>query len=127
MSGGDDVVVNPESVEQTAQGVSTALGQAAEPGPVPHAAGASPIDAAASAASGEVIGLVSAASGDLAPRGGEVVWCYCRMRWRACRLLKDRTRRIFKRLGIRRTHRCLCGRVLRTAPQARLRAARPAL
>ena len=126
MSGGDDVVVNPESVEQTAQGVSTALGQAAEPGPVPHAAGASPIDAAASAASGEVIGLVSAASGDLAPRGGEVVGLR-RMRWRACRLLKDRTRRIFKWLGIRRTHRCLCGRVLRTAPQARLRAARPAL
>ena len=40
MSGGDDVVVNPETVEQTAQGVSTTLGQAAEPGPVPYAAAA---------------------------------------------------------------------------------------
>jgi hypothetical protein len=73
MSGGDDVVVNPESVEQAAQAVSTALGQAAEPGPVPYAAGASPIDAAATAASGQVIALVSAGSGDLAPRGGEVM------------------------------------------------------
>jgi hypothetical protein len=73
MSGGDDVVVNPESVEQAAQAVSTALGQAAEPGPVPYAAGASPIDAAATAASGVVIALVSAGSGDLAPRGGEVM------------------------------------------------------
>ena len=73
MSGGDDVVVNPESVAQTAQAVATALGQAAEPGPVPYAAGASPIDAAAAAASGVVIALVSAGSGDLAPRGGEVM------------------------------------------------------
>ena len=73
MSGGDDVVVNPETVEQTAQGVATALGQAAEPGPVPYAAAGSPIDAAASAASGEVIALVAAGSGDLAPRAGEVM------------------------------------------------------
>ena len=73
MSGGDDVVVNPATVEHAAQAVSTALGQAAEPGPVPYAAGASPIDAAATAASGQVIALVSAGSGDLAPRGGEVM------------------------------------------------------
>jgi hypothetical protein len=73
VSGGEDVKIDPASVLQTAQGVSAALGQAAEPGPVPYATGVSPIDAAAAAASSEVIGLVSAASADLAPRGGEVM------------------------------------------------------
>jgi hypothetical protein len=74
MSGGDESTkIQPESVLQTAQGVATTLGQASAPGPVPFGTGASPIDGAASAASGTVIALVSAASADLAPRAGEVL------------------------------------------------------
>jgi hypothetical protein len=70
--GGEPVKINPGEVEQTAQGVAGALAQAAEPGPVPTATGASPIDGAALAAAGTVIAYVSAASADLAPRGAEV-------------------------------------------------------
>ena len=74
MSGGDEPVkIEPGEVQQTAQGVATALGQAAEPGPVPAATGASPIDLAAGAAATTVIGYVAAGSADLAPRGGEVL------------------------------------------------------
>ena len=74
MSGGDEPVkIEPGEVQQTAQGVATALGQAAEPGPVPGATGASPIDLAAGAAATTVIGYVAAGSADLAPRGGEVL------------------------------------------------------
>jgi hypothetical protein len=74
VSGGDESTkIQPESVLQTAQGVATTLEQASAPGPVPFGTGVSPIDGAATAASGTVIGLVSAASADLAPRAGEVV------------------------------------------------------
>jgi hypothetical protein len=73
MSGGDEPVkIEPGEVQQTAQGVATELGQAAEPGPVPAATGISPIDLAAGAAATAVIGYVAAGSADLAPRGGEV-------------------------------------------------------
>jgi len=73
MSGGSEPVkIDPGEVEQTAQGVAGALAQAAQPGPVPTATGASPIDGAALAAAGTVIAYVSAASADLAPRGAEV-------------------------------------------------------
>jgi hypothetical protein len=73
MSGGDEPVeINPGEVEQTAQGVAGTLAQAAQPGPVPTATGASPIDGAALAAAGTVIAYVSAASADLAPRAAEV-------------------------------------------------------
>jgi hypothetical protein len=70
--GGEPVKIDPGEVEQTAQGVAGALAQAAQPGPVPTATGASPIDGAALAAAGTVIAYVSAASADLAPRGAEV-------------------------------------------------------
>ena len=74
MSGGDEPVkIEPAEVQQTAQGVATQLDEAAEPGPVPAATGASPIDLAAGAAATTVIGYVAAGSADLAPRGGEVV------------------------------------------------------
>jgi hypothetical protein len=74
MSGGDEPVkIEPGEVQQTAQGVATALDQAAEPGPIPAATGASPIDLAAGAAARTVIGRVAAGSVDLAPRGGEVL------------------------------------------------------
>lgn len=74
MSGGDEPVkIEPGEVQQTAQGVATALGQAAGPGPVPAATGTSPIDLAAGAAATTVIGYVAAGSADLAPRGGEVL------------------------------------------------------
>jgi hypothetical protein len=74
MSGGDEPVkINPGEVEQTAQGVAGTLAQAAKPGPVPTAMGASPIDGAALAASGTVISFVASASADLAPRGAEVI------------------------------------------------------
>ena len=74
MSGGDEPVkIEPGEVQQTAQGVATALGQAAEPGPVPAATGTSPIDLAAGAAATTLIGYVAAGSADLAPRGGEVL------------------------------------------------------
>jgi hypothetical protein len=74
MSGGDEPVkIEPAEVQQTAQGVASALGQAAEPGPVPAATGTSPIDLAAGAAATTVIGYVAAGSADLAPRGGEVL------------------------------------------------------
>jgi hypothetical protein len=74
MTGGDEPVkIEPGEVQQTAQGVATALDQAAEPGPVPAATGTSPIDLAAGAAATTVIGYVAAGSADLAPRGGEVL------------------------------------------------------
>ena len=75
MSGGDEPVkINPADVVQSAQSASGVLGQAAAPGgPIPYGTGGSPIDGATSAASGTVIATVAAASGDLAPRGGEVV------------------------------------------------------
>jgi hypothetical protein len=74
MSGDDEPVkIEPAEVQQTAQGVASALGQAAEPGPVPAATGTSPIDLAAGAAATTVIGYVAAGSADLAPRGGEVL------------------------------------------------------
>jgi hypothetical protein len=74
MSAGDEPVkIEPGEVQQTAQGVATALDEAAEPAPVPAATGASPIDLAAGAAATTVIRRVAAGSLDLAPRGGEVL------------------------------------------------------
>jgi hypothetical protein len=74
MSGGDEPVkIEPGELQQTAQGVATALDQAADAGPVPAATGTSPIDLAAGAAATTVIGRVAAGSADLAPRGGEVL------------------------------------------------------
>ena len=94
MSGGDESTkIQPESVLQTAQGVATTLGQASAPGPVPLGTGVSPIDGAASAASGTVIGLVSAASADLAPRAGRC-WAPPSRPWLVCKAPMRRTQPI---------------------------------
>jgi hypothetical protein len=59
------------AIIQTAQSVAGLLEQAAQPGPVPAATGASPIDAAAATVAATVAAHVASSSAELAPRGPE--------------------------------------------------------
>lgn len=65
------ISLRPSEIEQTAQSVAATLAQAARPGPVPAAAGGSPVDAAASAVAGAVVRNVAAASAELGPKSAE--------------------------------------------------------
>jgi hypothetical protein len=67
----DNIKVNPEAITQTAQTVATSIAEAAKPGPVPTATGASPIDGAAASVAGAVASNIAASSAELAPRGAE--------------------------------------------------------
>lgn len=49
MAANDRISLQEAAITDTAQSVAASLAQAAEPGPVPVATGASPIDAAATA------------------------------------------------------------------------------
>jgi hypothetical protein len=67
----DKITLYTNEVRETAQTISTALTKAAQPGPVPLATGASPIDAAAAAVAGGVAGKVAASHADIAPRAAD--------------------------------------------------------
>jgi hypothetical protein len=67
----DKITLYTNEVRETAQSISTSLTKAAQPGPVPIAAGASPIDAAAAAVAGGVAGKVAASAADIAPRAAD--------------------------------------------------------
>jgi hypothetical protein len=67
----DNIKVHEEAITETAQTVATSIAQAAKPGPVPTASGASPIDGAAASVAGAVAASIAASSAQLAPRSAE--------------------------------------------------------
>ena len=67
----DNIKIQEESVTEAAQTVASSIAQAAQPGPVPTATGASPIDGAAAGVASTVAGHVASSSAQLAPRGAE--------------------------------------------------------
>jgi hypothetical protein len=71
MAATDSIRLNEAAITETAQSVVTSLALAAQPGPVPTASGASPIDAAAASVAGAVATNVAASSAQLAPRSAE--------------------------------------------------------
>ena len=71
MAANDRISLEEAAITDTAQSVAASLAQAAQPGPVPTATGASPIDAAAAGVAGAVVAHVAASAADLAPRSAE--------------------------------------------------------
>ena len=71
MPAADRIRLDEAAITETSQSVATSLAQAAQPGPVPTATGASPIDAAAAGVAGAVATNVTASSAELAPRSAE--------------------------------------------------------
>lgn len=71
MAANDRISLEEAAITDTAQSVAASLAQAAQPGPVPTATGASPIDAAAASVAGAVVAHVAASAADLAPRSAE--------------------------------------------------------
>lgn len=71
MAASDRIRLNDAAITETSQSVAASLAQAAQPGPVPVATGASPIDAAAASVAGAVATNVAASSAQLAPRSAE--------------------------------------------------------
>lgn len=67
----DKITFHTDEVRETAQSISAALAKAAQPGPVPVAAGVSPIDGAAAAVAAAVAGKVAASAADIAPRAAD--------------------------------------------------------
>jgi hypothetical protein len=67
----DRIRLDVAAITDTAQTVAASLAQAAQPGPVPTATGASPIDAAAASVAGAVATNVAVSSTELAPRSAE--------------------------------------------------------
>lgn len=71
MADNDRISIHEAAITETAQSVATSIAQAAKPGPVPTATGASPIDAAAATVASAVASNVAASSARLAPRSAE--------------------------------------------------------
>jgi hypothetical protein len=71
MAANDHISLQEAAITDTAQSVAASLAQAAQPGPVPAAAGTSPIDGAAATVAGAVVANVAASAADLAPRSAE--------------------------------------------------------
>jgi hypothetical protein len=71
MAANDRISLQEAAITDTAQSVAASLAQAAQPGPVPAATGASPIDGAAATVVGAVVTNVAASAADLAPRSAE--------------------------------------------------------
>lgn len=71
MAASDRIRLDEAAITDTAQTVATSIAQAAQPGPVPTATGASPIDAAAAGVAGQVATNIAASSAELAPRSAE--------------------------------------------------------
>jgi hypothetical protein len=67
----DKIDLNPPGVTQAAQSIAASLSRAAQPGPVPVATGASPIDGAAAGVAGAVATRVAASAADIAPRSAD--------------------------------------------------------
>lgn len=67
----EKITLHPPEVRETAQSIATALTKAAQPGPVPVAAGASPIDAAAAEVAGEIAGKIAESAAGIAPRAAD--------------------------------------------------------
>jgi hypothetical protein len=63
--------VDETSITETAQSVASSLADAAMPGPLPTATGASPIDGAAASVAGAIATHVAASAADIAPRSAE--------------------------------------------------------
>jgi len=68
-----NIKVNPTDVQANAQTAATAIGRAAQPGPVPVAGAGSPIDTAAAGVAAAVAKNVAASSAKLAPEGAAVL------------------------------------------------------
>jgi hypothetical protein len=71
MAANDRIRLQDAAITETAQSVAASLAQAAQPGPVPVATGASPIDGAAATVASAVVAHVVASAADLAPRSAE--------------------------------------------------------
>jgi hypothetical protein len=71
MAANDRIWLQDAAITETAQSVAASLAQAAQPGPVPVATGASPIDGAAATVASAVVANVAASAADLAPRSAE--------------------------------------------------------
>lgn len=71
MAANDRIRLQEAAITETALSIASSLAQAAQPGPVPTATGASPIDGAAASVAGAVVAHVAASAADLAPRSGE--------------------------------------------------------
>ncbi|HXL61388.1 MAG TPA: hypothetical protein VN959_12085 [Mycobacterium sp.] len=71
MAANDRISLQEAAITDTAQSVAASLAQAAKPGPVPMATGASPIDGAAATVAGAVAAHVATSAADLAPRSAE--------------------------------------------------------
>jgi len=71
MTANDRIRLQEAAITDTAQSVAASLSQAAQPGPVPVATGASPIDDAAATVASAVVAHVAASAADLAPRSAE--------------------------------------------------------
>jgi hypothetical protein len=71
MAANNRISLDAESITETAQSVASSLAQAAKPGPVPTAMGASPIDGAAATVAEAVAIHVAASAADIAPRRAE--------------------------------------------------------
>jgi len=71
MAANDRIRLQEAAITDTAQSIASSLAQAAQPGPVPTATGASPIDSAAASVAGAVVAHVAASAADLAPRSAE--------------------------------------------------------
>jgi hypothetical protein len=71
MAANDRIRLQAAAITETAQSIASSLAQAAQPGPVPTATGASPIDGAAATVAGAVVAHVAASAAELAPRSAE--------------------------------------------------------
>ena len=71
MAANDRIRLQEAAITETAQSIASSLAQAAQPGPVPTATGASPIDGAVASVAGAVVAHVAASAADLAPRSAE--------------------------------------------------------
>jgi hypothetical protein len=71
MAANNRVSLEEASITETAHSVAAALARAAQPGPVPTATGASPIDGAAASVAAAVGAHVAASAAELAPRSAE--------------------------------------------------------
>jgi hypothetical protein len=71
MAANDRIRLQEAAITDTAQSVAASLSQAAQPGPLPVATGASPIDGAAATVANAVVTHVAASAADLAPRSAE--------------------------------------------------------
>jgi hypothetical protein len=67
----DKIDLNPPGVTQAAQSIAASLTRAAQPGPLPVATGASPIDGAAASVAGGVAAKVAASAADIARRSAD--------------------------------------------------------